>query len=107
MIPIVKRLKIHYSKKLEEQTFDIRFFSLVRIQGTWVLPGETSTSHITGFLTKQEHLFHLDTWVLFHKGVGNIFGVQVKQVAQDLENFLFFFFAKIPLIWYAFSETDS
>ena len=58
---------IHYSKKLEEQTFDndIRFFSLVRILGicTQVLPVETSTSHNTRirFLTKQENLFHMAT----------------------------------------------
>ena len=36
-------LKIHYSKQLEEQTFDMRFFSLVRILGNYVLSGETST----------------------------------------------------------------
>ncbi len=51
---------IYYSKKLEEQIFDSRFFNLVRILGIWVLPDETSRSH-TWFLTKQEHLFHLAT----------------------------------------------
>ena len=40
-------MQIHYSKTLEEQTFDIRFFSLVKILGIWMLPGETSTSHNT------------------------------------------------------------
>ena len=38
-------LHIHYSKEIESQTFNIRFFSLVRTLGIWVLPGETSTSH--------------------------------------------------------------
>ena len=52
---------IHYAKKLKEQTFDIRFFSHVRILGTWMLTGETSTSHNTQFLTQQEHLLHLAT----------------------------------------------
>ncbi len=32
--------KLNYSKKLEDQTFDIRFFSVVRILGIWVLVGE-------------------------------------------------------------------
>ena len=63
---VVVCLNAHYIiiillKKLEEQTFDIRFFSPVRILGIWVLPGETSTSHNTRFLAKQEHLFHLAT----------------------------------------------
>ena len=39
--------KLNYSKKLEEQTFDIRFFSVVRILGIYVFPGETSTSQNT------------------------------------------------------------
>ena len=52
---------LHYSKKLVEQTFDIGFFSLVRILGILLFPGETSTSHNTQFLTKQEHLFHMAT----------------------------------------------
>ncbi len=54
-------LKYTLLQKLEEQTFDKRFFSLVRILGIWVLLGETSTSHNTRFLTKQEHLFHMAT----------------------------------------------
>ncbi len=56
----VNEIDIHYSKKLEEQTFVIRFFSLVLL-GILVFPGETSTSHNTRFLTKQEHLFRLAT----------------------------------------------
>ncbi len=43
---------IHYSRKLEEQTFDIRFFSLIRILGIWVLAGESLTNHNTWLLTK-------------------------------------------------------
>ena len=61
VIDPVIHLEIYYSKKLEEQTFDIRFFSLVRIQGIWVLLDETSTSHNIRFLTMQGHLFHLAT----------------------------------------------
>ena len=32
--------KLHHSKKLEEQIFDIRFFSMIRILDIWVLSGE-------------------------------------------------------------------
>ncbi len=60
---IHKELEIHYSKKLEEQTFDIRFFSLVRILGIWVLPGETFKSQstvlklsVTSFLPGNTHI---------------------------------------------------
>ena len=53
----ITRLK----KKIEEQTFDIRCCSLLWILGISVLAGETSRSHNTRLLTKQEHLFHLAT----------------------------------------------
>ena len=48
-VTIRARLKIvHYSKKIEEQTFNIRFFRLVSILGAYVLSGETSKVTIHG-----------------------------------------------------------
>ncbi len=44
-------IKKQKKNNLEKENLDIRFFSLVRILGTWVLACKTSTSHNTWFLT--------------------------------------------------------